>query len=30
MEEEYIDMDVEENEGQCKKQMTGELDTSDV
>ncbi|PBK79989.1 hypothetical protein ARMGADRAFT_1069201 [Armillaria gallica] len=30
MEEEYVDMDMEENEGQRKMQMTGELDTSDV
>ncbi len=30
MEEEYVDMDVEENEGPCKKQVTCDLDTSDV
>ncbi len=30
MEEEYVDMDMEENEGPHKKQMTCDLDTSDV
>ncbi|PBK82731.1 hypothetical protein ARMGADRAFT_1038400 [Armillaria gallica] len=30
MEEEYIDMDMEENKGLCKKQMTCDLDTSDA
>ncbi len=30
MEEEYVDMDMEENKGLRKKQMTCNLDTSDV
>ncbi|SJL16006.1 uncharacterized protein ARMOST_19520 [Armillaria ostoyae] len=30
MEEEYVDMDVEDNEGPRKKQMTADVDTSEV